>query len=94
MLPESDEWPALRALFPDYPGIRQIIVADIERVQTSCGFAVPLMEYVGQRETLIDWAEAKGDDGLSVYRREKNHHSIDALPTPLGLHHAHEGGSD
>jgi len=85
VLPNGDEWLELRPLFPDYPGIRQIIVADIERIQTSCGFAVPLMEYVGQRETLLDWAEAKGDDALEIYRRDKNSRSIDTLPTPLGL---------
>src|SRR3712207_4526872 len=64
VLPHADEWRELRPLFPDYPGVRQIIVADIERIQTSCGFAVPLMEYVGQRDTLLDWAAAKGDEGL------------------------------
>lgn len=81
VLPGQAQWAELAALFPEYPGVRQIIVADIERVQTSCGFAVPLMEYVGQRDTLLRWAEARGDD-LPRYRQEKNSQSIDGLPTP------------
>jgi hypothetical protein len=89
VLPDAGEWHDLRPRFPDYPGVRQIIVADIDRVQTSCGFAVPLMEYAGQRDTLLDWAAAKGDDGLEIYRRDKNSRSIDALPTPLGLEAEH-----
>ncbi len=84
VLPGSDAWAELRPLFGEYPGARQIIVAQIERVQTSCGFAVPRYEYVGQRDTLIRWAHAKGDDGLAAYHRERNAASIDGLPTPLG----------
>lgn len=83
LLPTSPEWDDLRARFPTFPGVRQIIVADITRVQTSCGFAVPLMTYEGQRDTLIRWAEAKGEDGLVDYWQEKNVASIDGLPTPL-----------
>jgi hypothetical protein len=52
------------------------------RVQTSCGFAVPFMEYGGQRETLLKWAAAKGD-ALPAYQREKNTRSIDGLPAPI-----------
>ena len=81
VLPGQTQWAELAALFPEYPGVRQIVVADVERVQTSCGFAVPLMEYVGQRDTLLRWAEARGDD-LPRYRQEKNALSIDGLPTP------------
>jgi len=83
ILPGTDEWEGLAPLFPSYCGARQIISAEIDRVQTSCGYAVPLMEYVGQRDTLIRWAEAKGDQGLIEYRREKNVESIDGLPAPL-----------
>lgn len=83
ILPHDAAWPELRPLFPAHPGARQIIRAEINRVQTSCGFGVPLMEYVGQRDTLPRWAEAKGDAGLAVYRQQKNLRSIDDLPTAL-----------
>lgn len=79
---QSAEWEALIAGFPSYPGARQIITAEIARVQTSCGFAVPIMEYVGERETLLRWAEAKGE-ALPTYWQEKNSRSIDGLPAPL-----------
>ena len=84
VLPASSQWPELRSLFGDEPGVRQIIVAEISRVQTSCGFAVPTYEYLGHRDTLIKWSNAKGDDGLQTYRRERNSRSIDGLVTPLG----------
>jgi hypothetical protein len=82
LTPGMPEWEELRGGFPDLPGARQIIRAEIERVQTSCGFAVPLMELVGERETLVRWAEAKGPAGLTQYQKEKNARSIDGLPAP------------
>ena len=34
------------------PGARQIIAMDVESVQTSCGFSVPVMAFQEERETL------------------------------------------
>ena len=79
VLPDASDWADLAALFPAYPGTRQIVTAEIHRVQTSCGFGVPVMEMVEQRETLLRWAAAKGDL-LPAYRTEKNATSIDGLP--------------
>jgi len=90
LLPDDEEWEELRARFPDIPGVRQIFVADIERVQTSCGFGIPVMEHVEDRDTLVRWAESKNEDGLEEYRLKKNSRSIDGLPTPLST--AREGG--
>ncbi|MFP3949187.1 MAG: pyridoxamine 5'-phosphate oxidase family protein [Gemmatimonadota bacterium] len=84
VLPGDPEWEDFRSRFPDLPGARQIFVVELERVQTSCGFGVPLMERVEDRDQLIRWAESKGDEGLEGYRRQKNARSIDGLPTPLG----------
>ncbi len=83
LLPDSPEWAQMSDLFTLYAGARQMIVMDVTRVQTSCGYAVPFYDYAGERETLVKWAEKKGDDGLITYREEKNTRSIDALPTPL-----------
>lgn len=85
VLPAHPDWSALRERFGDYPGVRQIIVADVARVQTSCGFGIPLLEPVGERDTLLRWAEAKGEEGIERYQREKNGASIDGLPTALAL---------
>ena len=83
--PEDTRWSELRAAFPEYPGVRQIIVAEVHRVQTSCGFGVPLLAEGRQRPTLPRWAEAKGPAELERYRREKNARSIDGLPArPTG----------
>src|SRR5450432_4102969 len=39
------------------PGARQIVVLDVDLVQTSCGYGVPLFEYTGERPTLQRWAD-------------------------------------
>ena len=70
----------LAGLFPDLPGIRTVTRVAIERVGSSCGYAVPLMRYEGERDRLHRWAEAKGADGLEAYRADKNAVSIDGLP--------------
>ncbi len=83
VLPEDAEWDALSAEFTLLPGTRQIIVADLDRIQTSCGMGVPLYEPVTQREGLVTWATQKGAAGLQDYHRQNNRVSIDGLPTPL-----------
>jgi hypothetical protein len=64
-------------------GARQMIVLDVESLQTSCGYGVPLFDYVAERDTLTRWAAAKGEDGLRDYRRTKNTASIDGFPTGM-----------
>jgi pyridoxamine 5'-phosphate oxidase-like protein len=71
---------ALATHFPELPGRRSIIDVDVDRVSTSCGFAVPIMQYEGERDRLLDWARKKGDDGLPAYWANKNAKSIDGLP--------------
>lgn len=70
----------LAGLFPPLPGIRSVIRIHAERVSTSCGYAVPLMELHGQRDTLLDWAARRGPEGVEAYWAEKNATSIDGLP--------------
>jgi hypothetical protein len=81
--PDHPDWESLAAHFTLFVGTRQIIVAQIDKVQTSCGFAVPLYAYQGQRDTLIREWETEGDAGLRAYWREKNTASIDGLPTSI-----------
>lgn len=83
VLPDHAEWAQLRRRFGAVPGERQIVVVDVQRIQVSCGFGVPLMDEVGARDTLVRWAERKGEAGLEAYRAEKNAVSIDGLPTPF-----------
>jgi len=70
----------LLAGFPPIPGARAVVVVHGERFATSCGYAVPRMELVDQRDTLVQWAERRGPDGLAEYWAEKNVRSIDGLP--------------
>ncbi len=65
------------------PGARQIVHLDVDKVQTSCGYGVPLFDYREERPTLRRWAAAKGADGVEAYRRRKNLVSIDGFPTGI-----------
>lgn len=85
VLRDSEKWKEYTPHFTIYPSTRQIIVATIDLVQTSCGFGVPLFEYAGERDIHFEWAEKKGEEGLREYIREKNLKSLDGLPTDLGL---------
>ena len=76
------EWKELRPHFgPALSGERQLIIAEIESVQTSCGYGVPLFAFKKDRSQLEAWAERKGSEGLVAYRQEKNKASIDGAPT-------------
>ena len=86
--PDDPEWDGLIARFPEYPGARSVVVMEVERIADSCGFAVPLYEYRGERSQLIDYARNKGPEGLERYRAQKNRASIDGI---AGLGSA-EGG--
>lgn len=82
VFPNSPQWPDLIRHFTPHPGIRQIILCDIDRLHTSCGTAVPLMEFQSHRDGLIKWAIGKGEEGLKEYQRKKNRQSIDGIPIP------------
>jgi len=71
---------ALLARFPEYPGARSVIVVDVDRVSSSCGYAVPRMTLETPRDELVNWATKKGAPALAEYHAEKNSHSIDGLP--------------
>lgn len=84
ILPDTPEWDAIIGQFPHHQGVRQIISAQITRVSTSCGYAVPLMDFRAERDTLTRYWEVKGDDARPDYQRLKNSTSIDGILTPLG----------
>jgi hypothetical protein len=65
---------------PHQVGARSVIVVDVTRIASSCGYAVPLMEFVGERRALTAWAEKKGEEGLAEHRAKKNATSISGLP--------------
>lgn len=70
-------------LFPSVTGSRQVIEMDVDLVQTSCGFAVPFMDFKAERTTLNAWSEKQGEERLIDYRKEKNSQSIDGFETGI-----------
>jgi hypothetical protein len=81
--PYDAGWEASYALFNPLPGARQIFDLQVDLVQTSCGMGVPLYDYAGDREQLVDWALRKGDAGLKEYQQQKNRTSLDGKPTHI-----------
>jgi hypothetical protein len=78
--PSDLRFAELRGRLAEVPGLRAIMHVSIDRVSSSCGFGVPTYLFSGRRDTLDDWARAKGEAGLSEYRHTKNTRSIDGLP--------------
>jgi predicted pyridoxine 5'-phosphate oxidase superfamily flavin-nucleotide-binding protein len=76
--------PEFERLQPSFPGtslgVRAIVRVEVERVSDSCGFGVPLLQFVGDRSQMAAWAEKKGEAGVRDYVREKNAASMDGLP--------------
>lgn len=81
------EWAGFVSYFKPTGWARQIIVLNIESVQTSCGYGVPLFEFKSERDVY-----KKQEDELSKVDLEKKRNkielkynltSIDGLPTGL-----------
>ena len=64
--------------------MRSVIEVDVQRVSDSCGFVVPRMDYVGERDQLYRFADNRirkeGPDAIREYVAAKNGHSLDGLP--------------
>lgn len=75
--PRFDE---LAKHFPPNLGTRAFIQIALSRISDSCGYSVPLYNFVGQRDVLDAWNDRKGAAGLKAYREENNTRSLDGLP--------------
>lgn len=80
VLPGEALFAEVDAEHPGHVGARAVIVVDVDRVSDSCGWGVPQMDFVADRDIMRPWAEKKGPDGLEQYRAEKNAVSLDGLP--------------
>jgi hypothetical protein len=80
VLPQDAEWDALAAHFTLLPGTRQIFLIDVDSVQTSCGWGVPLMTLERERETLKK-AHRQSDPAQWEEKMALRTRSIDGLPT-------------
>ena len=80
VLPQDAEWGELAPHFEIIPGTRQIFVADVESVQTSCGWGVPFMAFDRERETLKK-AHAGMDADAWLAKTQGRTTSIDGIKT-------------
>lgn len=76
----DDEYTDWIGRFTETRGARAVVVVDVTRVSDSCGYGLPLMNYVGERQLLPEHMGRKGEDGRREYRRTKNRTSVDGLP--------------
>lgn len=71
---------ALATRFPETRGTRAIIKLNVTRVADSCGWGVPLYEYVGDRDTYAKVATSMSDEDMTKAQEASNLCSIDGLP--------------
>ena len=81
--PRDEEWDDLIKLFPEMPGTRQLMLLNLTRVSTSCGYGVPYLEYSHERNEMRNWAEKKGPEGVEQYWKDKNTVSLNNKPTGI-----------
>ena len=75
------DWDDLSAHFPAHRSARQVFDLAVDLVQTSCGYAVPFMEYTGERDTMQKWVDDKSDADIRTYWAERNAKTLDGKPT-------------
>lgn len=88
-IPEDDpEYASLLTEFPlpdeHVPLARGIVTVGVARIADSCGFGVPRMELVAERDQLVRWSEGQeakhGEAWKARYMGTNNAASIDGLP--------------
>jgi len=87
ILTSDAEWHDMYQHFEPLTGARQIFDMSVDLVHTSCGYGVPLYDFVGERQTLKKWAEKKGEHGIQDYWQDVNRVSLDGEPIPIAKKH-------
>ena len=87
---DDPRWPALITRFADTdaPGIRAVILVAADLISDTCGFAVPFMDYQGERTLHADYFGRKTEEEFAAYCAAKPHNAVSldglpALPLPL-----------
>ncbi|WP_433734813.1 pyridoxamine 5'-phosphate oxidase family protein [Nocardia sp. CA-129566] len=79
--PDDPEFIDLRTHFGlEHPGIRAVIVIDVERIADACGYSVPYYELVGERSVLDAHHAEQSDEKFARRIGGDNGHSVDGLP--------------
>jgi len=81
--PRDPEYHRYSNLFSKNVGARQIIEMEVDLVQTSCGYGVPLMDFKEERTIMTSWAEKQGKENIEAYWETKNVTSIDGFETKI-----------
>lgn len=76
----DDGYDDLLAQFPEFPGTRAVITADVFRIADSCGWSIPFYEYKEERVQQMRYAESFDEEGLREKHRQNCLHSLDGLP--------------
>ncbi|MFD3698756.1 pyridoxamine 5'-phosphate oxidase family protein [Streptomyces sp. NPDC058646] len=87
---DDPRWAELIALFGDAdgPSARAVVLVRARRIADVCGYAVPLMEYQGERTLHAEYFGRKSDEEFAEYCEKKEFigSSLDGLPAlPLPL---------
>ncbi|MGH2616288.1 MAG: pyridoxamine 5'-phosphate oxidase family protein [Thermomicrobiales bacterium] len=88
-IPEED--PEFAQLLPEFPLsaenrplARGIVTIEVSRIADSCGFGVPRMDMIGERDQLLRWSESQaakhGEHWKARYMGANSVASIDGLP--------------
>jgi hypothetical protein len=77
---DHPEFAGLLPRFPELPGMRAIIRLEILRIADSCGWNVPLYEFVGSRDYYDNYVEKLGPEGIRQAQLAANTSSLDGLP--------------
>ncbi len=78
--PHDEAWSDMLSLFPGFDRARGIFKVSLTRIQDSCGWGVPFMEFKSERDQLTRYIDNKSKEEWTQSRYEKNATSIDGLP--------------
>ena len=80
--PDDPGFADLRARFAKTrdKGLRTIVVVELDRISDSCGWAVPLMQHVADRDVLDVAQQRREPEYFVEYAATKNAKSVDGLP--------------
>ncbi|TQM78032.1 pyridoxamine 5'-phosphate oxidase [Saccharothrix saharensis] len=72
----------------DGPALRAVVVVTAKLISDTCGFAVPFLDYRGERTLHADYFGRKTDEEFSAYCESKDFNAVSmdglpALPLPL-----------
>jgi hypothetical protein len=80
VLPDDHRFADLRSRFGDFSGVRSIVLVELDRVSSTCGFGVPLMAFVADRDRLEKAHAARGEEAMPAYWASRTRPASTACP--------------